>query len=144
MSTNKFLGTWRLLSYKFRAKDGKIIEPLGGNAVGLLTYDSAGNVAAQIMKADQKHFSSDDIAKATPDEAFAAFQSCISYFGRYAVDEQNRKVTHHVEGSIFPNWTGGDQIRFFDFSGTHLTLSTPPTIVAGESVTAVLEWEKIA
>ena len=144
MTSNKFVGTWKLLSYQFRSNDGKVVEPLGGDAMGLLTYDNAGNAVGVIVKADRKRFSSDDIGVATPDEALAALQSSIAYFGRYDVDEKNGKVTHHVVGSVFPNWTGGDQPRFFSFSGAWLTLSTPPMIVAGASVTAVLEWERIA
>jgi hypothetical protein len=143
MNTNQFVGAWNLLSYQFRATDGKAIEPFGPHAVGLLTYDNVGNVAAQIMKAQRKAFASDDIAKTTPDEALTAFQSCIAYFGRYETDEKSGKVTHHVIRSVFPNWTGGDQVRFFSFSESRLTLSTPPMLVDGVLVTGVLEWERM-
>ena len=128
---------------EFRGTDGKTARPFGDHPSGVLTYDQAGNVTAQIMGSDRKRFASDDTSKATAEEAISAVRTFISYFGRYDVDEKETRVTHHILGSVFPNWTGGDQVRFFSFSKDRLALTTPPLPFGGEMMTAVLEWEKI-
>ena len=45
-----------------------------------------------------------------------------SYFGRYTVDEKAGTVTHHVEGSLFPEDVGDDWVRPFTLDGDTLTL----------------------
>ena len=45
-----------------------------------------------------------------------------SYFGRYTVDEKAGTVTHHVEGSLFPEDLGQDWVRPFTLEGDRLTL----------------------
>ena len=143
MSSNQFEGTWRLITYEFRSADGKVIRPFGAKPIGVFTWDKGGNVAAQIMGSERQSFTSDDPIKTTPGEAVAAMRSYIAYFGHGSVDESGGRVTTHVTGSLFPNWTGGEQVRFFRFSGERLTLSTPPMPIAGTAFTGLLEWEKI-
>jgi hypothetical protein len=43
--------------------------------VGQLIYDDAGRVSAQLVRADQKRFESDDWREAQPDEMIAARSS---------------------------------------------------------------------
>jgi len=45
----------------------------------------------------------------------AAADSYIAYFGRYEVKQD--RVTPHLEASLFPNWVGTDQERFYRFDG---------------------------
>ena len=45
-----------------------------------------------------------------------------SYFGRFTVDEKAGTVTHHVEGSLFPEDLGDDWVRPFTLQGDTLTL----------------------
>jgi len=75
-------------------------------------------------------------------EIKSAFEGFVGYYGAYEVDEEQGTVTHHLEGSSFPNWVGTDQRRFFEFSGSRLTLSTPPIAFGGQDVTGVLIWER--
>ena len=37
----------------------------------------------------------------------------MAYFGTYTVDIANGAVTHHVEGSLSPDYTGNHQVRPF-------------------------------
>ena len=37
----------------------------------------------------------------------------MAYFGTYTVDAGKGTVTHHVEGSLRPDYTGTDQVRPF-------------------------------
>jgi hypothetical protein len=78
--------------------------------------------------------------RGNPEEVKSAFEGFQAYFGTYEVNDRERMVIHHVIGCSFPNWVGTDQIRFFEFSGKNLTLSTPPLSAAGMTVTMRLVW----
>ena len=144
MNSDQFIGTWKLVTSEFRRSDGTSIYPYGRDARGILTYDAAGNMSAQVMRADRPAFGSGDLYNGTPDEIKAAFEGAVAYFGRYVVNEAAGTVTHHVLGSLYPNWIGGDQIRFFAFSNHQLTLTTPPILAGRSTMTGMLIWERIA
>ena len=143
MNSDQLAGTWKLVSFEFRAADGRVFKPFGDEPKGVIIGDKLGNVAAQVMASGRKNFASQDVGKATPEEALAAMSSYVAYFGRASVDEKGGKITTRVIGSLIPNWTGGDQVRLFKFSGDRLILSTPPMPLYGATATGVLEWEKI-
>jgi hypothetical protein len=46
----------------------------------------------------------------------------VAYFGTYRVDEANSVVTHVVEGSLNPGYTGTDQPRPFTLHGDVLII----------------------
>jgi hypothetical protein len=77
------------------------------------------------------------------EEIEANYKGFISYYGPYGFDSEKGFVVHHVEGSLFPNWEGQLQKRFFELSGNRLKLSTPPTLWGGGEVVGVLLWERI-
>lgn len=141
---DKFIGTWKLVTTEYHRSDGTIIDPYGRGALGILMYDTAGNMAAQLMRSDRPIFVAGDMHEGTPDEIKAAFEGLITYFGRYDVNAETEIVTHHITGCSFPNWVGSDQTRFFAFSGDRLTLSTPPILLGGSTLTGVLVWERVA
>jgi hypothetical protein len=93
------------------------------------------------MRPDRLQFASGDLFGGTPEEIKAAFEGFVGYYGTYTVDEGEVSVTHHIEGSAFPNWMGGEQKRFYNFSGNRLTLRTPPIPAAGGKMTGSLTWE---
>ncbi len=143
MGREQFIGTWKLVSSEIRLSDGQLTYPLGTDAVGRITYDTAGHMLCQLVRLDRPAFASGDQWGGTPEETKAAFQGCIAYFGTYEVNEQEGTVIHHVEGSLFPNWVGTDQRRFFEFSGKQLTLTTPPIPAGGQQATARLVYERL-
>jgi len=104
-------------------------------------YDANGHVSVHMMRRDRPAFASGDLHDGTPMEIKSAFEGFVAYYGAYEVNQDEGTVTHHIEGSLFPNWVGLAQRRFFEFSGNRLTLSTPPILVGGQQVTAVLIWE---
>ena len=55
-----------------------------------------------------------------------------------SLNEAAGVVVHHLEWSLFPNWTGTGQRRFFAIAGDRLTLTTPPFQRNGRQVTAKL------
>jgi hypothetical protein len=144
MGKDEFVGTWKLVSFEMRRSDGQTVYPFGRNIVGVGNFDAAGNMSAQLMSTDRPAFAINDQLKGTPEEVKAAFEGCISYFGTYEVNKEKGTVTSHVKGSLFPNWVGSDQVRFFEFSGNRVTLRTPPIQAGGITITALLIWERIA
>lgn len=143
MGREQFIGTWKLVSSEIRLSDGQLIYPLGRDAVGRITYDTSGHMSCQLTRLDRPAFSSGDQWSGTPEETKSAFEGCVAYFGTYEVNEEKGTVTHHVEGSLFPNWVGTDQRRFFEFSGDRLTLTTPPIPAGGQQATALLIYERL-
>ena len=47
----------------------------------------------------------------------------FGYFGRFTLDVDAATVTHHIDAGWFPNLTGVDQVRHYDFDGDALVLS---------------------
>jgi hypothetical protein len=49
----------------------------------------------------------------SPEHALAAYTAYVAYFGTYTIDPERRLVTHHVEGSLAPDFTDTHQPRPF-------------------------------
>jgi hypothetical protein len=140
MSKQKFVGSWKLLSLKLVGEDKSEFYPYGENAKGRIMYSDSGYMSVVLMPADRVHFLSEDILKGTDEEKTAAADSYLSYTGKYSI--ANGKVIHEIDASFFPNWTGVEQARFYEFAGNTLTLMTPAFQVAGVECIGYLIWEK--
>jgi len=138
------VGAWRLVSFEIEKDDGTVIRPFGSDAQGSIIYTDSGRFSAQVMRSARPSFAAGDQMKGTPEEIEASYKGCISYFGSYQLDPSDGVVVHQVEASLFPNWEGGSQKRFFELSGDRLKLSTPPTLWGGGGpIVGVLVWERI-
>jgi hypothetical protein len=137
------VGAWRLISFKMEYDNGTIVHPFGTDAQGSIIYTDTGRISAQVMRRDRPAFAAFDPMKGKPEEIEANYKGCISYFGSYRLDTEGGYVVHQVESSLFPNWEGEGQKRFYEFSGNRLTLSTPPMRWGGGQVVSTLVWEKI-
>jgi hypothetical protein len=118
----RLIGTWTLLSWDTRDRDGIVSYPLGPDAVGQLSYDDTGRMSAQLMRRNQQPFSSRDWRQATPEEKAQAWGNYFGYFGQYEVDEAASAVVHHIEGSWFANLVGASEVRHYRFEGERLIL----------------------
>lgn len=103
VNVDAFVGTWRLLSCEFHAASGKVVYPLGADVQGLIIYTEQGYVSATLMRPSRPCFASGNQAQGTPEEIKAAFEGYVAYYGTYEVDQEEGTVTHHVQGSMFPN-----------------------------------------
>jgi hypothetical protein len=140
----RFNGAWRLLSAEYRTLVGAPVNsPWGLQPSGLLMYDPDGNMAAQLGRSERAHFAGGDPLLGTPEEIRAAFESYAAYWGRYEIDTSAGTVTHLVMQSLFPNWTGSRQVRYYRFEGDRLILSTPPIRRGGNQIKGVLVWERV-
>ena len=140
---NILVGAWKLITFEFRRNDESVIYPYGKKARGSIIYTESGRYSAQLMRMERPRFAIPDQQQGTPAEIDIAFKGCISYFGSYEIDLENNLILHRVEGSIFPNMEGSNQIRMFELSGDHMTLTTPPFKLDGENAIGRLEWKKV-
>ena len=134
----RLLGAWRLISLTERTSKGEVRLPFGQDPVGLLLYDNADRVSAQIMRRNQPRFAHNDWQRVSDQEKAAAWSAYLGYFGTYRIDENARAVIHHIEGSWYPNFVGSEQVRYFQFADEKLILSAD---VPGGRVEIV--WEKV-
>ena len=142
MADSELVGTWALVATEWRRADGRHANPFGAGAVGVLTYDAAGNMAAQVMRAERPtapdgHSTSMEAAMAS------AFAGYIGYFGTYEIDRARGVVVHTVIGSAYPLWVGGTHNRRFSVEGNRLTLCDSVLATDGTAVEASTIWQRI-
>lgn len=138
----RLVGVWRLVSSEFRTSSGGVIYPLGEDALGQAIFTETGFMSGQLMRQDRPKFASGSQASGTPEEMAAALRGYIAYYGSCEIDVEKQTLTTHVEGSLYPNWVGGLQVRFYQLDDNQLTLRTPPITVGDEEITGVLAWER--
>ncbi len=141
MVENAFVGAWKLVSLELRGADGATSYPFGLDPCGYIFYMADGYMSVVIMHASRPHFQSQDSFGGSLDEKAGAMGTFFSYCGTWEV--QGNEVVHHIEVSLFPNWTGKDQRRFYRFAGQRLTLSTAPQVYQGKEQAAVIVWERV-
>ena len=125
----RLIGSWRHIG---STVNGKLRAERGSAPKGIIIYDAHGHMACQV--APDREVSK---AGATPtgEEAKAALEGHIAYFGTYSVDERARTVTHHRQGSVQPG-DKGDVVRGYEFVDDRLILRPVGT-------TTEVIWERI-
>ena len=68
-----------------------------------------------------------------------------AYFSTYDIDAEHQIVRHKVLGSLYPDWTGTTQVRYYQLrDGNRLMLSTAPVGAPPEDEPIFeLVWERI-
>jgi hypothetical protein len=141
MDKNPLAGTWTLLEYTSKDNEGVVTRPFGTNLRGLLIYSPEGYMSVQIMKAVRPSFELNDLFSGGTEERAGAMSSYIAYAGRYTIAPDH--VTHHVEWSLFPNWVGDDQVRYWTVENEVLTLRTPAMRTGGKDHVGTLKWKRV-
>ena len=119
----KLVGTWRIVRFIDTDARGKVTYLFGENPRGYIVYDPTGHLSVQIMRMPARSpFAAGDDDKGTDAEVRAAYDGYAAYFGTYRVDEAHSVVTHVVEGSLKPSYTGTDQPRPFKLDGDVLVI----------------------
>lgn len=145
-----FVGTWRLLDYSFIHEDGVVEHPWGSEVRGYLLYSAEGYMSGNLGAAQdwpsrrarlKSALMAHDGAGALRLARRSGHREYIAYTGRYTVDGDT--ITHHVEASLFPNWVGRPELRYYKFEGDTLTLRTGPVRSGKHTVIAQLVWERV-
>ena len=138
----RLAGAWKLESRTVRRGDGAVVADavLGEQPPGRLFYDPSGEMALQMMRVGRKAaigLPADAKDKENP----RVVLGYDAYFGRFTVDERVGTITHHVEGSLFPEDLGRDFVRGFTLDGDTLTLRFT-SAADGSSITRTLIFRR--
>ena len=136
-------GIWKLLSFELQDDDGNVSYPYGKDASGLIVIDAKGYFSVHALSMHCLTFRAPDPLGGTLKEIEAAFKGYIGYYGTLTIDETEGVIITHVDGASFPNWIGSDQVRHYEFTGDHMTLSTPPMLAGGKKRVGKLIWERV-
>jgi len=104
-------GTWTLVSNDNTLPDGTKRQIFGANPKGILILDAGGRYAQTQVRSDIPKFRSDNRLEVTPEESKTALVGSLAHFGTWAVNEADKTVTLHFEGSLNPNATGKEEKR---------------------------------
>jgi hypothetical protein len=144
---DRFVGTWKLVSFEEPSAPGS--KPADSPfPSGYIMYDSTGHMAVQITRRqDRPKFVGKRTDQGTPEEIKAAFVGYGAYYGTYEVKEKEKLIIHHLEGALFPNEIGTDNIRYYEFEADKVRLIIPVIVdgkVQPKSRNArQLVWEKV-
>jgi hypothetical protein len=145
MRENPLVGVWKLVSCDAIRKNGARIPIYGKRPVGRLIYDSAGHMSVHIMRSGRSRCASDTKFGASAEEMKVAYEGYEAYFSTYEVDPKDGTIDHKVALSLFPNWTGSIQRRYYALhGGNRLKLRTARIDTSAANGTIVeLVWERI-
>ena len=129
----RMIGTWKLVSWNVVDGGAEKPGPMSKGAIGIINYSPDGYMCVNIMAADRPKSAASSL-----NEKSGAYDTFIGYCGRYEVNENERVVTHLLDTSSLPNWTGSAQKRFVELSAGQIKLTTPPI----NSQVHVLVWER--
>lgn len=136
------VGDWELVEWTATVGDS-VTRPFGGDVVGRLSYTPGGRMWAMLQRRDRPHLGTTTFAAATEPQRAAASRNFLAYSGRYVVDRSGGTVVHHVDGALFPDWIGGEQVRHIAWEGEELVLSSPPESTSGgRTVVNRLRWRR--
>ncbi|HEY7246339.1 MAG TPA: lipocalin-like domain-containing protein [Xanthobacteraceae bacterium] len=137
----RFVGSWILVSLT-SGDGGSHYLPYGPDPKGAMMVDDNGRFSITVVRSDLPKFASGNRMTGTPEENKAVVQGCIAYFGAYSRDEETHVLTVHVEGSTFPNFDCGTQIRILSFNGDDEVTYFNPTLSMGGSARAIYRRAK--
>ena len=137
-----FVGAWALKTIERRNVEGELLEPPAEDQVGYLMYDETGYRCVTLMRPNRPPPARvvDGRGEPTAQEALQDYSAYISYFGRFTVNEEERMVTHHLEGSLNPGGVGSDYERSYNFLGGDLVLKPP---MRDDGSQSLLTWERL-
>lgn len=140
---SQIVGAWQLESRTVRTAGGDtLIDPvLGQQPIGRLFYDASGYMMLQMMRRDRTgpiSTPSNPRDRANP----RAVLGYDAYFGRFTVNEAEGTITHHVEGSLFPEDLGSDFKRFFTIDGDTFTLGFTSQLPDGSAIIRTLVFRR--
>lgn len=138
---NRIVGTWEFVSWTYVSHQGEIVDFFGEESRGILMYDASGYMSVQLMKLPRNNMSVQHLFEGPPEEVARAYATYAAYYGRY-FERSPGELIHVIEGSLFPNWTGKEEIRFAKLDGDFLILSAPSIEMAGHQIIFDVRWRR--
>jgi hypothetical protein len=138
---DQLVGTWTFVSALDVHPDGKKVDRWGSGAKGIFIFDGQGHFAQFITRADLPKFAAGTADKGTPEETKAVLAGFVASFGTYTVNEADKTIDTHIEGSVFPNLIGRDQKRSISALTADELKYTNPTTSMG--MIAEATWRRV-
>ena len=138
VAAGEIVGRWRLVSLSAQTDGGEVAYPFGQQPEGSAVLTAGGWMTGMLAVRDRPNLSTDDLVLASEEERALAFSTYIAYCGTYEIDGD--VLITRVAMSMFPNWVGGEQKRYFELSGDELVLRTLPVQVRGDVVVNEVRW----
>lgn len=130
-------GTWELEGWSRFEADGTEVHPLGTTPSGSLIYAPDGGMAVMMTAPERPKLDTDDPVGGSVDERADAYSTCLAYVGRYRVEDDS--VVHELGASLFPNWSGTEQVRPFLVKDGRLLLQVRDS---SERLTNEISWRR--
>jgi len=138
---DQLVGKWTLVSFENTAPDGTKRYLFGENPKGIAIFDTDGRFAQVQVKSDRPKFQANNRLRGTPEENQAALAGAYAAFGTWSVNEAERTLIRHIEGSAsFPNEEGRDSKWFVTLTGDELKASLPAPAAGGRTE---LLWKRV-
>lgn len=118
---DEVVGVWQLNSWTAHHHDS-ITYPYGEEAQGQIIYTKGGKMSFMLSKNNRENFGTQDRSKITAEQALKANNSFFAYWGNYTVDFEKKIITHHIHQSLLPDWSGTNQLRYFELGQDTLLL----------------------
>jgi hypothetical protein len=135
------VGFWQWTSAGLFNSSGSNLQPANRDA-SIIVYTPTGHMAVLYLPPPgRKPFAG---TAPTVDEARAAMQGSVSYFGTYIVQPKSQAVFHYQLGAANPTAVGGSFMRNFEINGAQVTLRFPPTTLNGQRVQNVLTLKRLS
>jgi hypothetical protein len=142
LAADELYGTWRLVSYKRTLMTtSETTDVFGKSPKGSITFGRDGRAIALVTS--DKRPNVPDAAKMTDQERAELYKTMIAWAGTYTFDEKTIKL--RVDVSWNESWNGTEQMRYINFEGKRMIMSTEPALGAldGKLRTSVFTWEKV-
>jgi hypothetical protein len=133
-------GTWHLVRWETE-RAGRITQPFGPGATGMICYTADGHMSAAIAAAGRVDLTGGTPRTAPDNEKIAAHDSYFHYAGTFEIVPGPR-VVHRVTQSLNPNFVGTEQIRTIHLDGDTLTLSADEALPDGTTRHHRLIWRR--
>ena len=139
---DRFIGTWRLVTFDATLPDGtQTRKPYGDAPEGRIQYEKSGRMSAMLMRSDRQRISTPLPENAPVEELRDLNTGFTAYYGFFDIDESKRIVTHHLKFANNPNWVGTDLVRSYQFDNNKLILTAASPARAGATLRLV--WERL-
>ncbi len=138
--SSDLIGTWRMLTWQREFLDThELVDALGPNPVGYVSYSHDGRVHALVVRADRPCPAS--LPPSLPEKA-DLFDSMLAYAGTYTAFDD--RVIHRLDASWNQAWTDTDQVRFYRLTEGQLQIWSAPAAdpYSGRMVVHRITFEK--
>lgn len=122
----QLVGTWILIDAIDVSPDGTKNSPWGPSPKGTYMFDSDGHFAQMLLRSDLPKFK--NRAQGTAEQNKAVVQGSVAMYGTYSINEADKLLTVHFEGSTFAAFNGTEGKRtILSVTAEELRLTNPAT-----------------